>query len=106
MKYHQDCYNSSCEVIKKLLWRQLVFICSILANLPYIKKCIFFVQFAICLTAALGGFMFGIHWTMPSVVGPQWIIGGQKATPSEISWFGNIIVCYINHPLTYSGLKF
>ena len=35
--------------------------------------------------------MFGIHWTMPSVVGPQWIIDGEKATPSEISWFGNII---------------
>ena len=32
--------------------------------------------------------MFGINWTMPSVVGPQWIIDGQKATPSEISWFG------------------
>ena len=77
-----------------------------LSNLQNIKKCIFFVQFAICLTAAFGGFMFGIHWTMPSVVGPQWIIGGQKATPSEISWFGNIIVCYINNPLTYSGLKF
>ena len=77
-----------------------------LANLQYIKKCIFFVQFAICLTAAFGGFMFGIHWTMPSVVGPQWIINGQKATPSEISWFGNIIVRYINNPLTYSGLKF
>ena len=38
--------------------------------------------------------MFGIHWTMPSVVGPQWIIDGEKATPGEISWFGNIIAFF------------
>ena len=43
--------------------------------------------------------MFGIHWTMPIVLGPQWIINGQKATPSEISWFGNIIVYLINNTL-------
>ena len=43
-------------------------------------------QFFICLCANFGVFMYGVNWTMSSVVGPQLIIDGKKATLEQVSW--------------------
>ena len=43
-------------------------------------------QFLICTAATFGGFLYGLNWTLSSVVGPQLTINGQKATLEQVSW--------------------